>query len=123
MLSFEFCKIIQNKYFLKHLGTTTSSSRHSQMFFKLGALTNFGIFTGKQLCRSLFLIKRLQHRCFFVNTAKFLRIAFFIEHLLGLVLYFGVKFLYIGCSDTSAPFVVRNKTVYKTSLMGPYTLS
>ena len=26
--------------------------------------------------------KRLQHRCFFVNIAKFLRTAFFIEHLL-----------------------------------------
>ena len=51
---------------------------------------NFAIFTGKQLCWSLLLIKlqllikacnfiksRLQHRCFLVNIAKFLRTAFF----------------------------------------------
>ena len=55
----------------------------SQMFFKLGVLKNFVIFTGKYLCRSLFLIKltpktpkRLQHRCFLVNYAKFLRAPF-----------------------------------------------
>ena len=44
--------------------------------------------TGKHLCWSLFLIKlqtfiekRLQQRCFPVNIAKFLRTAFFTEHL------------------------------------------
>ena len=53
------------------------------MFFKIGALENFVIFKGKYLCWSLFLIKltqktsrRLQHRCFLVNIAKFLRIPF-----------------------------------------------
>ena len=51
---------------------------------KKGAIKNFAIFTGKHLCCSLFLIKRglqacnfiekrLQHRCFPVNIAKFLR--------------------------------------------------
>ena len=29
----------------------------SQMFFKTGVLKNFAIFTGKQLCWSLFLMK------------------------------------------------------------------
>ena len=55
----------------------------SQMFFKIGVLKNFVIFTGKYLCWSLFLIKltpktpkRLQHRCFLVNIAKFLRTPF-----------------------------------------------
>ena len=60
-------------------------SSRSQMFFKIGVLRNFAIFTVKQLCWSLFLIKlqdrsscnfikkRLQHRCFPVNTANFLR--------------------------------------------------
>ena len=57
-------------------------SNHSQMFFKIGVLKNFAIFTGKYLCQSLFLIKlqafkfvkkRLQHRSFPVNIAKFLR--------------------------------------------------
>ena len=50
------------------------------MFFKIGVLKNFVIFTGKYLCWSLLLIKmtqktskRLQHRYFLVNIAKFLR--------------------------------------------------
>ena len=55
------------------------------MFFKIGVLKKLAIFTGKSLYWSLFLInfviKRLQHRCFSVNIAKFLRTAFFIEHL------------------------------------------
>ena len=38
-----------------HLSSFRSS--HSQMFFKISVLKNFGIFTGKHLCRSLFLIK------------------------------------------------------------------
>ena len=78
-------------------------SSRTQMFFKTGFIRNFAIFTGKHLCWSLFLIKlqalhkvagltafnfistssqkRLQHRCFPVNIAKFLRAVFFIEHL------------------------------------------
>ena len=40
----------------------------SQMFLKIGILKNFPIFTGKHLCRSLFLWnfikKRLRHSCF-----------------------------------------------------------
>ena len=59
--------------------------RCSDMFSKTGVLKNFAIFTGKNLCWSLFLIefqdwrptflfkKRLQRRCFSVNIAKFLR--------------------------------------------------
>ena len=53
-------------------------SSRSQIFFKIGALKNFG----KQLCWSLFLIKlqakvfnlikkKFQHKCFPVNIAKF----------------------------------------------------
>ena len=70
---------------LVHVGK--SSNSRSQMFSKTGALKNFIIFTGKNLCLSLFLIKfqdwrpaflfqkRLQRRCFSVNTAKILRTA------------------------------------------------
>ena len=59
-----------------------------QILFKTGVLKNFAIFTGKHLCWSRFLIKfqywrpaflfkkRLQHRSFYVNIAKFLRTAF-----------------------------------------------
>ena len=54
------------------------------MFFKIGILKHFSNFTGKHLCRSLFLNvaglkacnctkKKLQHRCFPVKFAKFLR--------------------------------------------------
>ena len=63
------------------------------MFCKKGVLSNFAKFTGKHLCQSLFfnkvaalrpatlLKKRLWHRCFPVNFAKFLRTAFIKEHL------------------------------------------
>ena len=61
------------------------------MFLKIGFLKNFAIFTGKHLWWSHFLVlvcqisnyrvhfikKRLQHKCFPVNIAKFLRAAFF----------------------------------------------
>ena len=81
-------------------------SRRSQMFFKIGVLKNFAIFTGKHLCWSLFLIqlqaqaqackfirKRLQHRCFPVNIAKFLKTASFTEHLQWLLLHLISQFL------------------------------
>ena len=58
------------------------------MFCKKGVLRNFANFTGKHLCQSLFfskvatlLKKRLWHRCFPVNFAKFLRTPFFTKHL------------------------------------------
>ena len=34
---------------------SSSRSRHSQMFFKIGVLKDFALFTGKKLCWSLFL--------------------------------------------------------------------
>ena len=42
-----------------------------QMFCKKGILRNFAKFTGKRLCRSILLKKRLRHRCFIVNFAEF----------------------------------------------------
>ena len=44
----------------------------SQMFFKIGVLKNFAIFTRK-VCN--FIKNRLQHRCF--PVAKFLRTIFY----------------------------------------------
>ena len=87
-------------------------SSRSLMFFKIGAkkfnrfkiglkLQNIAIFIGKHLCWSLFLIRlqafqdcnfikmRLQHRCFPVNIAKFLRTTFFIKHVKWLQLIFS----------------------------------
>ena len=56
------------------------SNWRSQMFYKINALKNLAIFPGKHLCWRFFLKKfikkRLQHRCFPVNIAKFLKIAF-----------------------------------------------
>ena len=60
----------------------------TEMFYKKAVLKDFAMFTGNQLCWSLFIIKLqafrptvllkiLQHRCFPVNVTKFLRRAFF----------------------------------------------
>ena len=65
----------------------TKRSSHLEVFYKIGVLKNFEKLTGKHLCRSLFsnkvaaltpaslLKQRLQHRCFLVNFAKYLRTA------------------------------------------------
>ena len=65
---------------------------------KKGVLRNFAKFAVKHLCQSLFfnkvaglrsatlLKRRLKHRCFPVNFARFLRTSFFIEHLWWLLL-------------------------------------
>ena len=62
------------------------------MFFEIVVLKKFTIFN---LCRSLFLIskfikKRLQHSYFPVNTEKYLRPAFFKEHLWLVPLFHAV---------------------------------
>ena len=79
--------ILQKKLILwksKFLQLFFRSSR-PEVFFKKGVLKNFGKFTGKHLCQSLFfnkvaevrpetlLKKRLWHRCFPLNFVKFLR--------------------------------------------------
>ena len=50
---------------------------HQRCFITKIAFKNFAIFTGKDLCLSLFLIKsfkkRIQRRCFPVNIAIFLK--------------------------------------------------
>ena len=74
-------------------------SSRPEVFCKKGVLRNFAKFTEKHLCQSLFfnkvaglrpatlLKKRLWHRCFSVNFAKFLRTSFIIEHLWWLLLW------------------------------------
>ena len=64
----------------------TNKSSLSQIFLKIGVLKSFANFTGKHQCWSLFVVKRLQHRCFSVKFSKFLRILFFTEHLRWLLL-------------------------------------
>ena len=64
----------------------TIRSSHQRYSVTKGVLKNFAKFRGKHLCQVLFFIKvasptsllkkRLWHRCFPVNFAKFLRIPF-----------------------------------------------
>ena len=69
-------------------------SSRSQMFFKIDVFKNFAMFTTKDLCWSLFLIKlqvwrnskrELQH-CFPENIVKFLRTTIFKEHVYCFIL-------------------------------------
>ena len=71
----------------------------SQILIKISIPKNFTLFTGKYpgVLESLFkkvagprksIKRRLQHRCFPVNIAKFLRTPFSIEHLWWLLLEF-----------------------------------
>ena len=65
----------------------TEAADH-KCFFKIVVLKYFVSFTGKQLCLQAcnFVKKTLQRRCFPANIVKFLRTAFFIEHLRWLLL-------------------------------------
>ena len=54
------------------------SSSRSHLFFKIGVLKNFAIFTEKHLCWS-------QHRCFPLKFVKFLILSFSKENLLWLL--------------------------------------
>ena len=85
--SCEYCKVFRTAF----LQNTSRSSR-LQIFLKIGILKNFANVTGKDLRWSLFSKnlhaeglqlhkKRLQHRCFPVKFAKFLRATFLTEHL------------------------------------------
>ena len=58
-------------------------SSRPEVFYEKGVLRNFTKFTGKHLCQRK---KRLWHRCFRVNFAKFLRTPFLTEHLRWLLL-------------------------------------
>ena len=82
--------IIQNILQMKQQQNRIS---RPEVFCEKGVLRNFTKLTGKHLCQSLFsnefaglrpatlLKKRLSHRCFSVNFAKFLRTPFLTEHL------------------------------------------
>ena len=98
--------------------TSVRSSRPG-VFCRKGVLRNFAKFKGKLLCQSLFFNKvagvrpailfkkRLWHRCFPLNFAKFLRTPFFTEHLQWLLLFrqrqksFLYNFQYFGCYTTN----------------------
>ena len=100
-----FCPVNIAKFLRTAFLQRTFRSSRLQMFFKIGVLKSFANFTGKYLCRSLFLKnlqaedlqlhkKRLQHSCFLVKFSKFLRTPFLTEHLRWLLLYFFKKVLF-----------------------------
>ena len=78
-------------------------SSRPEVFYKKVVLRCFAKFTGKHLCQGLFfnkvagltpatlLRKRLLHRCFPVNFAKFLRTPFLTEHLRRLLVFLVLK--------------------------------
>ena len=73
-------------------------SSRPEVFCRKGVLRNFAKFTGKHLCQSFFfnkvsglrpatlLKKRIWHRCFPANFAKFLKTPILTEHLRCLLL-------------------------------------
>ena len=62
--------------------------QRQELFYKKAARKNFAIFTGKHLCRSLFLITHLSYTCYFIkrdsNSGFFLCITAFFEERLSL---------------------------------------
>ena len=80
---------------MKHVSDHLSVLFPPEVFCEKGVLRNFAKFTGKHVCPfdkveglrpANLLKKRLWHRCFPVNFAKFLRTPFFTELLLRLLL-------------------------------------
>ena len=110
--TFSFCKKIMSWFFFSLTPNSGQfppcnhqiRSSRPGVFCKKAFLRNFTKFTGKHLCQSLLfnkvsclrpatlLKKRLQHRCFPVNFAKFLRPPFFTEHLRWLLLPDHLRF-------------------------------
>ena len=75
-------------FFCKLLLFLCIQKQPPELFYKKGVLKNFAKFTGKDLCQILFSKKKkLWHRCFPVNFAKFLRILFLQSTSWKLLLY------------------------------------
>ena len=78
--------------FLEIVIDKCSQKQPLEAFCKKAVLRNFARFTGKHLCLrpAALLKKRLWHRCFPVNFAKFLRTSF-LQNTSGRVLLCSVK--------------------------------
>ena len=75
-------KLINN---IKHLFRNC----RSQMFFKIGVLQNTCVSFSRKTCD--FIQKRIQHRCFLVDIANFLRTAFLMNTSCGCFCKFSQK--------------------------------
>ena len=88
ILFLKSCSVNGNVVLFEIFAELISRSSRPEVFFEKRVLKNFAKFTGKHLCQSLFfkkvagvrpatlLKKRLWHRCFPVNFAKFLITSF-----------------------------------------------
>ena len=110
--------------------SSNNRSNHWRCSVKKGVLRNFAKFIGKHLCKSFFfnkvaglrpatlLKKRLWHRCFLVNFAKFLRTPFLQNTSERLLLYIRLF------SFSWKVYMVEVREVYlrpcKTSMMKPF---
>ena len=85
----------------------TSSSR-PEVFCKKVVLRYFAKFTGKHLCQGLFFNKRLWHRCFPVNVAKFLRKPFLTERLWWLLLSYAHLNFFVTRKWQKVQIIIEN---------------
>ena len=95
-----YTRLSIHRFIYINFGSSQNLNKNSQnqVFCKKDVLRNFAKFIGKHLCHSHFfnkvaglstatlLKKRLWHRCFSVNFAKFLKTPFLTEHLRWLLL-------------------------------------
>ena len=88
----------------------TFRSSRPDVFCKKGVPRNFEKFTGKHLCQK----KRLWHRCFLENFAKFLRTPFLIEHFWWLLLNFlGLQCFQEVCKQNICLTQLKEKQLKK----------
>ena len=97
-------------------------SSRPEVFCKNGVLKNFAKFIGKHDWKTCnFIKKRLQHRCFPVNFAKFLRTLFFIEHLWWVLLGVGLHVLE-NLSELSSFCRHMSRGIGTTNILGKYRI-
>ena len=91
----------------------TFRSNHRRCSVRKGNLRNFTKFTGKRLCQrpASLLKKRLWHKCFPVNFAKFLKTRF-LQNISGRLL------LYISWVMTEISWLMHESPVLKLHWLG-----
>ena len=113
-------QLFKAKSFDQHHVSLKLRSSHLKVFCRKVVLRNFLKFTGNTCARVSFstglrpatlLKKRLWHRCFPVNFAKFLRTPFLTEHLQWLLLKTAFWF------SVSTTFSKKNINIFKDSLL------
>ena len=111
-LSFEVCLYFNIKQANQSKGNLYTHFRSSclQMFFRIGVLKNFAIFTGQQLCLQLYKTETPMH-LFSCEYCKIFKNSYFLEHFSLLLLSLSFKFFPIMLKLTS----IKIKNVYSFS--------